>query len=105
MNWINKAANSNLKLSELKDEYDFLYSEYIQQFKLHKMKSTNSRLEIIFSSTINFLANVASGNYTSSIKDLFQFNIKTATLLQEESKIPGKEIAYIFHTKDKFSGL
>ncbi|TZF92225.1 hypothetical protein FW781_22160 [Chryseobacterium panacisoli] len=102
MNWVNKAANSNLRLSELKDEYDFLYSDYMQQFKLHKMKYNNSKLEVILSSTINFIANISTGNYVSSLKDLFQFNIKNATLLQEESKIPGKEIAYIYHTKMKF---
>ncbi|MCT3959081.1 hypothetical protein HZQ27_08160 [Elizabethkingia anophelis] len=102
INWVNKASNSNLKLSELKDEYDYLYSEYMQQFKLHKIKYNNSKLEILLNSTLNFVANIATKNYVSSIKDLFQFNIKKASLLQEESKIPGKEIAYIFHTKDKF---
>lgn len=101
-NWINKVSNSNLKLSEIKEEYDFLYSEYIKHFKLHKMKFNNSKLEVIVNSTTNFLANIASGNYVSSIKDLFQFNIKNANLLQEEAKMPGKEVAYIFHSNEKF---
>jgi hypothetical protein len=101
-NWINKVSNSNLKLSEIKEEYDFLYSEYIKHFKLHKMKINNSKLEVIVNSTTNFLMNIATGNYVSSIKDLFQFNIKNANLLQEEAKLPGKEVAYIFHSNEKF---
>lgn len=102
INWVNKASNSNLKLSEIKDEYDYLYSEYIKQFKLHKMKYNNSTLEVILNVTTNFMLNITTGNYVSSVKDLFQFNIKNASLLQDEAKIQGKEIAYIFHTKSKF---
>ncbi len=103
-NWVNKVSNSNIKLSEAKEEYDYLYSEYIKQFKLHKMKYNNSKLEIILNSTVTLIANIASGNYISSVKDLFQFNIKNANLLKEEANLPGKEIAYIFHTKSKFGG-
>jgi hypothetical protein len=102
VNWVNKVSNSNLKLSEIKDEYDYLHSEYITQFKLHKMKYNNSNLEIILNSTVNFIANISTGNYVSSIKDLFQFNLKNANLLREESKLTGKEIAYIVNTKRTF---
>ncbi|QIL42381.1 hypothetical protein G7074_25840 [Pedobacter sp. HDW13] len=99
--WINKVSTSTQKLSEIRDEYDYLYSDYLKQFKLHKMKYNNSVLEVIVNSTVNFIANIASGNYVSSVKDLFQFNIKNANLLQEEAKLPGKEVAYIFHVKEK----
>ncbi|MNE25352.1 hypothetical protein D3C80_1186790 [compost metagenome] len=102
INWINRTSNSNSKISEIKEEYDYLYSEYIKQFNLHKMKYNNSKLEVIVNATVNFVTNVATGNYISSIKDLFQFNIKNASLLQEESKLTGKEIAYIFHAKETF---
>ena len=102
MNWVNKVSNSNMKLSEIKDEYDYLYNDYMQQFKLHKMKYNNSKLEVILNATVNFIANISTGNYTTSIKDLFQFNVKNAQLLQEEAKLPGKELAYIYHTSLKF---
>lgn len=102
INWINKVSNSNMKLSEIKEEYDYLYSEYIKQFKLHKIKYNNSKVEIILNATLNFITNFATGNYTTSFKDLIQFNVKNAQLLQDESKIPGREIAYIYHTNEKF---
>lgn len=105
MNWVNKVSNSNMKLSEIKDEYDYLYNDYMKQFKLHKMKFNSSKLEIILNASVNFLANIATGNYTTSMKDLFQFNVKNAQLLQEESKLPGKEIAYIYHTSLKFGNV
>lgn len=102
MNWVNKVSNSNMKLSEIKDEYDYLYNEYMQQFKLHKMKYNNSKIEVILNASVNFISNIATGNYTTSLKDLFQFNIKNAQLLQEEAKLSGKELAYIYHTSLKF---
>lgn len=105
MNWVNKVSNSNMKLSEIKDEYDFLYNDYMKQFKLHKMKFNNSKLEIILNASANFIANIATGNYTTSMKDFFQFNVKNAQLLQEEAKLPGKEIAYIYHTSLKFGNI
>lgn len=103
INWVNKVSNTNLTLSEIKDEYDYLHSEYITQFKLHKMKYNNSKLEIILNSTLNFISNISTGNYVTSIKDLFHFNLKNANLLKEESKLPGKEIAYIVNTKRTFN--
>jgi len=102
INWINKVSNSNMQMCEIKDEYDFLYSEYMKQFKLHKMKYNSSKLEVILNASINFISNFATGNYTTSIKDLFQFNVKNAQLLQEETKLPGKELAYIYHTSMRF---
>ena len=66
------------------------------------MKYNNSKLEIILNSTATLVTNIACGNYISSVKDLFQFNIKNANLLKEEASLPGKEVAYIFHTKSKF---
>jgi hypothetical protein len=102
LNWVNKVANSDLKLSDIKDEYDYLYSEYKKQFSLHKMNHNYSTLEIVLNATINFVSNLASGNYVSSVKDLFQYKIKNASLLKEEASIPGKEVAYIFHSNSKF---
>ncbi len=102
INWVNKVASSNNSLSEIKEEYDYLYSDYMKHFKLHKLKYNNSTMEVIINSTVNLIANIATGNYTSSIKDAFQFNIKNANLLKEEMQLPGKEIAYIFHTKSHF---
>ncbi|WP_407500175.1 hypothetical protein [Elizabethkingia anophelis] len=103
ISWINKMSHSNSTLAELKEEYDYLYSEYMTQFKLHKMKYSDSKVEMILNTTDTFLENFKSGRYISAVRGLFQFNVKKVSLLQEESKIPGKEIAYIFHTNKKFS--
>jgi hypothetical protein len=44
INWINKVSNSSGSLSDIKDEYEYLYNDYIRHFKLHKLKYNNTIL-------------------------------------------------------------
>lgn len=103
INWINKTSTSSLTMNDIKDEYEYLYDEYIRAFKLHKMKYHNSTLEIIVSSGIDLILSLATGQLISAAKNLFQIRSTKISLLQEEQNLPGKEIAYIYHTNQTFA--
>jgi hypothetical protein len=102
INWVNKVGSSTSSLSDVRDEYEFLYSDYMKHFKLHKMKYNNTILEVVVNAGVGVLTALQSGEFVSSFKNLFQLNISHANLLVEEGKLPGKEIAYIYHAKQKF---
>jgi len=102
-NWVNKVAASPTSLSDVKDEYEYLYSEYIKYFKLHKMKYNNTLLEVIVNARAGVLMALQSGEFITSFKNLFQLNLSHVKLLEEEGKLPGKEVAYIYHAKQRFS--
>lgn len=102
INWVNKVGASTSSLSDIRDEYEFLYNDYMKHFKLHKMKYNNTVLEVVINAGAGILTALQSGEFASSFKNLFQLNVSQANLLVEEAKLPGKEIAYIYHAKQKF---
>jgi len=99
INWINKAANSSSSLSDLKDEYEYLYSDYLKHFKLHKLKYNNTLLEVIVTAGAGMLLALQTGAFVPAFKNLLQMNLSHIKLMEEEGKLPGKEIAYIYHLK------
>lgn len=102
INWINKVSNSSGSLSDIKDEYEYLYNDYIKHFKLHKLKYNNTILELIVTAGAGMLMALQSGEFIPSFKNLLQMNLSHIKLMEEESKIPGKEVAYIYHAKKEF---
>jgi hypothetical protein len=103
INWVNRASLTQTSLNDLKEEYEYLYSEYIKHFKIHKMKYNNTLLEIIVNAGAGLLLALQSGEFVSSFKNLFSMNLSHAKLMEEEAKLPGKEIAYIYHVNEKFN--
>ena len=102
INWINKVSNSSGSLSNLKDEYEYLYHDYIKHFKLHKLKYISTTLELIVTAGAEMLLALQSGEFISSSQSLLQINLSYIKLMEEETKIPGKEVAYIYHAKNEF---
>jgi len=102
INWVNKMAVSSASVSDICDEYEYLYSDYIKHFKLHKLKYNNTMLEVIVTAGAGVLMALQAGEFISSFKNLLQMNLSHITLMQEESKLPGKEVAYIYHLKKQF---
>ena len=102
INWINKTAISASSLSDIKDEYEYLYNDYMKHFKLHKLKYNNTLLKIIVTAGAGILMALQAGQFISPFKNLLQVNLSHVKLLEEEAKLPGKEVAYIYHAKKQF---
>jgi hypothetical protein len=100
INWINRTAKTNITLDEVEDEFNVLYDDYIKHYNLHKMKSQMTTLDIIVSTGIDALTNLDSvGQY---IKALFALRKSKISLMEEEMKLPGHEIAYIYKANEAF---
>lgn len=103
INWINEIAVSTFSTGEIIEKYEYLYNNYIKHYNLHKIKSKNTKLEIIVSAGTDFLLSLASGHFISPLSSYIKMNISEVNLLQEEANLPGKEIAYIFKTNETFT--
>ena len=100
VNWVNQVAKKDFNTHEIQDEYNYLYHEYTEQFKIHKIKSNQGILEIFVTATIDVLSGQLSvGGVSTSLFSLWKHNLN---LLEAESNFPGKEIAYIHKTEKKF---
>jgi hypothetical protein len=99
INWINNVSLSNKSVTEIEDEFEYLYDQYIRHYKLHKMKSDLTAIEIFVSVGLDMISTVHSVNM---IKELFNFRKSRVSLLEDELKLPGKEIAYIYKANEMF---
>jgi hypothetical protein len=101
MNWINELTSSSLTVNELNEKLEYLYLDYKRSVERHRLKATTGILEIITGAAIGFFtSNVpAALNLASNI-------VKVGTtvlhLHEEEGRLPGKEIAYIYHANKRF---
>lgn len=102
INWINKVSVSSASISDIEDEYRLLYSNYMIAFKLHKMKYSSKSLGIFVTMADNFTSSLLRGKIFSAIHGLLDIRTVKVTLLEEERKLPGREIAYIYHADQKF---
>lgn len=102
INWVNKVAASSNNLKDIREEYEYLYNDYIKHFKLHKLKYNNTLLEVIVTAGMGMLLALQAGQFISAFKNLVEMKLSHINLIEQESKLPGKEVAYIYHAKQRF---
>ena len=102
VNWINKVSKSEFDVNEIKDEYDYLLSEYKRQYKIHKLKSRNSIMEVIINMGTGLLTSLGSGDFVGAFKSIIKAEPARIKLMEEESKLLGREVGYVYHTQNKF---
>lgn len=99
-NWVNEISKKNFELQEIEDKFNYLYNDYLAQFSIHKMKYSQSTLDIIVTTGIDI---VSGGLGFNSIKtSLFSLWKNELNLLEAESNFNGREIAYIYQANSKF---
>jgi hypothetical protein len=104
INWINEISKSSYSVGEIKDKYEYLYLDYKKNYERHRMKSKMGIMEILTAAGIALLSSNIPTALTAA-SHLFKFGKSTLELFTEEGKIPGKEIAYIYKTKQEFDTI
>ena len=98
--WVNEVARENFTLSEIEEEYRYLYHDYAEQYRIHKMKYNQGLIEILISAAIDTLsASLGVGLVRTSLFSIWKNNI---SLLESEAKLSGREIAYIYKAQQIF---
>lgn len=98
IHWVNKISKGEATLSEIEDEYNYLYSDYVEQFKIHRMKYKLRGLEIFVCMALDLVGNPIAPTGISAFR-IFQSEVK---LLEAESKFTGREISYIHKATETF---
>ena len=100
INWINELGRTQKTASEIEDEFEYLYNQYLRHYELHKMKSNWTTLEVLVSTGLDALASLSSP--VQVLKSMFAIRKSKISLMEEEMKLPGKEIAYIYKANETF---
>jgi len=103
-NWMSEMVRSELTPTEVQEKLETLLYEYQKHLKLHRIKAKTGKLEAVVVGAAEFLEDLANKRFSKIAKGLFQANQRQIELLQGELTAPGKELAYIVNSREKFSG-
>ena len=106
-NWLNKVIKGEYTVNELVDEYEDFYLNFEEAMKRHTIKTKKSLLKILVVGGAEILEDVVKlrlKNITEKIfKTAVQATAEHVKLTEAEASAPGKELAYMFFSKEKFN--
>ena len=100
--WISKISSKDLPAHEIEDELQFLMDEFDNHMRLHKLKADTEALQTLVKAPLGLIENLLRLKPTEILDPLFTFRKRQISLMEAEINAPGREIAYIFKTKELF---
>lgn len=100
--WINEMATKEKTHLQLDDELQSLISSYERELKIREMKVDRSALSVVVTVSADIIQKLATLKFGDAAKALFSFKSYKLDMLEEEKKVPGREIAYISAARTKF---
>lgn len=100
-NWIIDISKGTLTAREVGEKLDFLLSEYTFHLDKHKIKTSFGALKSFTITTAEILENTLKLNWSKVAETFFEVFEHSSKLAEIESNLPGREVGYIYHIKDK----
>jgi hypothetical protein len=107
--WINDLAKLKLEPNEVEDKLQSLLAEYQAHMNLHKVKTRLSSLKTVLLSEVGISAAgwltghaALAGLVGAVAAPIFTMKMRQIGLLEEETRAPGKEVAYILKARQEF---
>ena len=97
--WINAMGAGKLSGHELDDKFEYLLNEYEEGARRLRAKKDATILE-----TLIFPAKGVVEYVTTLGSKLFAARKQQLDLMEAETKLPGREVAYIVKAREKFGG-
>lgn len=70
----------DMTVSHLADKYNQLYTEYLNQYRLHKLTSDLSTVEVLFLQSMDVIASILDQNYLTAFKRLINIRKQQVSL-------------------------
>lgn len=103
INWITEIANSNYNILEIEQKLEYLLKQYEERLKLEKIKYHTGSTEIVVTTSLAVIENLIKLNFSKAAETVFKLRNKKIDLLLGETLAPGREVAYINKTIEKFA--
>ncbi len=101
--WINQVIRSDMKLQEIEDELLYYILEFQNALELEKASYRLSTLEVILKLPIEIVEHMIKINWSKIPGSLISIRKNRIDLLKAESKLPGREVAYITLANEKYT--
>jgi hypothetical protein len=103
MKWISNVSKRNLSASDFEYEYMYLYTDYCEQYKIHKLESKMSKLEILFVGVIDIIGRNELPTLGSLLSSYISYRKQGIMLSKAEVSFSGRELAYIHKANEVFA--
>lgn len=88
--------------AEIDDDIEWLLSEYDKAMGLHKLKTSQSFLEVFIISPVEIIEDLVKFRWSKIARGLLSVKKRKVELMDAELKAPGRECAYIFDARERF---
>ena len=103
IDWVNRISKEFLDISEFEEHYLYLHHEYLNHFRLHKIKTTESALEILVNGAASTIESLCRLKFSDLTKGLFSLFKNDLSLSLAELEFKGREVAYIHKANSYFN--
>jgi hypothetical protein len=100
--WMSNTVGGERAPKDLEDHLLTLLDDYRAQMHLHRMKVRTARTKSIVVPLLETVRNVFTGRWGEWAKSAFTVVEQRHALLEAELNAPGREVAYIVDTQDRF---
>ena len=101
--WLHSLATKNLSESEVRDEIEWTLNEYTTAMEIHRMKASQSFVDVFVITPLEILENIAKFNWSKIAKGALSIQQRKIELFEAEMKAPGRECAYVFDARKTFA--
>jgi hypothetical protein len=89
--------------AEIRDDFEWCLDEYAKTMRLHHLKSTQGFVEVYLIPAVEILEDIAKLNWSKIGRNILSVKKRKVELLEAELKAPGRECAYVFEARKRFS--
>ncbi len=100
---LRQLATKQLTQAEIRDEVEYLAHEYRKAMEIHRVKASQSFLDVFIISPLEIVENLVKLNWSKIAKGALSVRKRKIELLEADMKAPGRECAYVFEARERFT--
>lgn len=100
--WMRRISEKKLSKNEIEEELEWLMSEFMKHMRLHRIKANIAMFETMLKIPLELIENLVSIKWSKLVDPLFAISKRKVSLLEAEMKAPGREMAYLVKSKERF---
>jgi hypothetical protein len=101
--WVNSASRGELSTAELSDSMEALLADYSAYMSDQHAKIGRGYWELTCTAVVKFLEELPRIKLSPALDVAFHASRSHAQLIEAERKAPGREVAYLLATHDRFA--
>jgi hypothetical protein len=101
--WMNETARRDAKTSDVVDAIAAALADYETYMAAHHRMMHRTRAEVVLTTAVETFEDLATFKWSRAMTRLFGLFRAEATLTADELKAPGREIAYLSASRERFS--